>query len=52
MLTSVLLASWGYAQTNEFNLLKDARSRYEFIPYTPQQRVQVAQTMITCIPFM
>jgi hypothetical protein len=45
MFTSALLATLAVAQTFEFNLLKDRRNGYDFVPYTPEQRVQVAQTM-------
>jgi hypothetical protein len=33
------------AQKYSFGLLKDKRNDYSFVPYTSQQKTQVAQTM-------
>jgi hypothetical protein len=45
MFVQSLLVSFALAQEFSFGLLQDKRGDFDFIPYTPEQRVQVAQTM-------
>jgi hypothetical protein len=45
MFPVALLATFALSQSLEFKLLKDKRQGYDFVPFTPEQRVQVAQTM-------